>query len=512
MDIENYSRDFPHEAPAPLNFTATPDTIRKAANEAIGVYQSVVDKLVEETTPPETATFGNFIEPLAHADSCMTWAHNMLQVYDLSGDSALRKAVDEAVDLFEDVKARTLMREDLFVRVEVVYQWWRGGEREEEKEKERAREKERETGLKAGLAPEQTRFLVTLHEQHVSRGAALPPGAPERQRLLAIHKRRNEIEKQFADNLANKEPRQLWLTQKECEGLPASRYLSVPWGTTDETRGRRSIPLRLFVMEQARHAHVRRALFDIWAQPCRENVPLFVETVRLGEEVAELVGLPHYVALVMKQQQRMAQTVEAVERCLVDLLQSIQPLAETAASQLLQCKKADLASRESDEGYENEDEDENHLHDWDIVYYQRKLVSERTSVTPEEIMEYLPLEHVLDAALAIVSELYGLASEEIPRRPNDGLAWHEHVRILALRDNGELGGGFVGHIYLDLFRREGKRRGIWCRGISQVCLCLPCVCAVPFLFLYSATCRPDIYIEPPVTKKHPRLPCSSPRL
>lgn len=83
--------------------------------------------------------------------------------------------------------------------------------------------------------PEQTRFLITLHEQHVSRGAALPPGTPERQRLLAIHKRLNEVEKRFEDNLANKETRQLWLTQKESEGLPASLYLSVPWGTTDET-------------------------------------------------------------------------------------------------------------------------------------------------------------------------------------------------------------------------------------------------------------------------------------
>lgn len=137
MDIENYSRDFPHESPAPLDSTATLDTIRKTANEAIDVDQYAVDKLVEETTPSEIATFGNFIEPLAHADSCTTWAHNMLRVYELSGDSALRKAVDEVVDLFEDVKARMIMRRDLFVGVDVVYKSWRGKERRREKKKKR---------------------------------------------------------------------------------------------------------------------------------------------------------------------------------------------------------------------------------------------------------------------------------------------------------------------------------------------------------------------------------------
>ncbi|CAK7235931.1 metalloendopeptidase [Sporothrix eucalyptigena] len=450
MDVENYDRDFPQEAPMPFLFTATPDMIRRAANEAIDAYQSAVDKLINETLP-ETATFLSFLEPLGDADSVLVWANSILQVYELSSDAVVRKAVDEVDKLFGDLKAKTMMRHDLFSRVDAVYK--------------------NETWLNKPLSTEQTRFLATLHEQLIAHGAALPLGSPERQRLLSVHQRRNNIKDQFEDNLADHKPQQLWLTEDKCEGLPPSVWSSAPEGTTDETRGRRSIPLRAVVIENARHEHVRRQLFGIWAEPCRTNAPLFVETMKLNREAAKIVGFSHYVALVMQQQQRMAKTVEAVDSTLVSLLQKVQPLAEMAARQLLECKRAELANC-ADDGYE--DDDSEHLYDWDVAYYQRQLAYERTGITPDEIKNYLPLEHVLDGVLDIVSELYGLSFQEILRQPNDNLAWHEDVRILSVRDKVEFDGGFVGHIYLDLFRREGKQRGIWCRDISRLTAVLVC--------------------------------------
>ncbi len=94
------------------------------------------------------------------------------------------------------------------------------------------------------------------------------------------------------------------------------------------------------------------------------------------------------------------------------------------------------------------------LYLWDMQYYKQKWLEASYSVDYDSVMEYFPLQSTIHRMLSIFEELFGIVCEK-----TNGDVWHEDVEIFAVWDNEELGSGFLGYLYLDLFARPGKHPG-----------------------------------------------------
>jgi oligopeptidase A len=98
------------------------------------------------------------------------------------------------------------------------------------------------------------------------------------------------------------------------------------------------------------------------------------------------------------------------------------------------------------------------LHDlqaWDVSYVSESLKAAQYSYSEQEVRQYLTLPHVLDGLFALLKDVFGLTLT--PVEASQASVWHDSVRLLALHRDGQL----VGHVYLDLIARPGKRPGAW---------------------------------------------------
>ncbi|HBL98403.1 TPA: hypothetical protein DDZ86_02035 [Candidatus Dependentiae bacterium] len=89
------------------------------------------------------------------------------------------------------------------------------------------------------------------------------------------------------------------------------------------------------------------------------------------------------------------------------------------------------------------------LHQWDVPYVKEAYKKRCLSLDEQALKFYFPVQHTVDALLSIYEQFLGI---EFRQEPVQGL-WHEDVRYIAAyaRD-----GTLLGHIFLDLFPREGK--------------------------------------------------------
>jgi oligopeptidase A len=94
------------------------------------------------------------------------------------------------------------------------------------------------------------------------------------------------------------------------------------------------------------------------------------------------------------------------------------------------------------------------LQAWDVEYFAEQQRRTASPLDPEALRVYFPVDRVLAGFGALLGALWGLELRPAPERP----VWHDDVRVLDVFDPRE---GCVGHIYLDLFDRAGKRRGAW---------------------------------------------------
>jgi metallopeptidase MepB len=86
--------------PAP-DFTHTPESIISATKRLIEQSKKLEDSIAKEITP-ETATFGNVLQPMANDEADMSLEAHILGFYQyVSSDKALRDASSEAEKLMD---------------------------------------------------------------------------------------------------------------------------------------------------------------------------------------------------------------------------------------------------------------------------------------------------------------------------------------------------------------------------------------------------------------------------
>ena len=90
------------------------------------------------------------------------------------------------------------------------------------------------------------------------------------------------------------------------------------------------------------------------------------------------------------------------------------------------------------------------LHPWDFTYYDNMLHKTQYAVDQNEIRQYFPVQHTIDAVLDIYHRLLGVDFKQIT--PTD--AWNPDVLEYSVSDSAT--GRFIGTTYFDLYPRPHK--------------------------------------------------------
>ncbi|KAJ9294396.1 hypothetical protein DTO271G3_6971 [Paecilomyces variotii] len=381
---------------APPQFNATPSSILDKAKLLIEQTREVQDRIVN-TVRPEEATFANTLLPLAQKEDETAVEAQILRFYSVvSTHHELRDASTEADKLLDDFAVETSMREDLYLLTDAV-----------------ARREEL-------LDTESALLLKREHNSYLKNGLSL--SGPERERFKEIKKRLGHLNAEFQQNLNHKNGG-IWFTFEELEGLPEDILEGLEKGAEDrETRK------RLFIGNNNK---------------CNQNVPILEEKLALRDEAARLLGYPDHTAY--RIEDKMVPCLDMVDTFLDDLKYRLAPRGARELEKLKELEQNDVGVSELD----------NHYHHWDHRYYGRLMLEKDYSFDHQMLAEYFPLQTTLDGMLRIYQSLFGLVFVEITDE-NRELKWHEDIRLFDVWDDEDLGGGFVGYLYLDLHPREGQ--------------------------------------------------------
>lgn len=171
-----------------------------------------------------------------------------------------------------------------------------------------------------------------------------------------------------------------------------------------------------------------------------DNGPLIVRILQLRQEEARMLGFECYAEVSLAA--KMASTPKQVMDFLGELAAKAKPHAERDLAELRQFAAEKLQL--------------NALEAWDIAYASEKLRLERYAFSEQEIKKYLPETSVLPGMFRLVESLYGIVIS--PAEGENVQLWHPDVKFFTISHPET---GQIGHFYLDLYARPGKRGGGW---------------------------------------------------
>ncbi|ATY67372.1 metallopeptidase MepB [Cordyceps militaris] len=418
---------------APPLFNHTPESITSCAEELATRAKAIIDKVVAETTV-ENATFENTLKPILLEDNLTDPISGVICFYHyVSPDAALREASIKAEEKLSKLAVELRMREDIFQRVNTVYQ-------------------NREA---AGLDPEALNIVEKEHKRYSNNGLLLPAGvARDRFKEIQLELSRLTIE---ARNNSNSETGGIFFTAEELAGVPETAVnVSELEKGTGENEGKFKVGFKPNVsvplMEHATRPETRRDYYIAKENKLNINTPLFRQILLLRDEAARLVGYQDHASL--KISEKMAKTAENVNSFLADMRDRAAVGLEKDVSRLLEHKKAEHEARNLD--YDGE------LYVWDVGYYERIQKEKEYSVDEQAISEYFSLWPTFNGMLDIFQKLFGLRFEELdeaarakasPTGQAADLTWHADVNLYAV---WEADATFMGYLYLDMHPRDHK--------------------------------------------------------
>jgi peptidyl-dipeptidase Dcp len=297
-----------------------------------------------------------------------------------------------------------------------------------------------------GLNAEELRVLERYHLDFLRAGAKLE-GA-ERQRYAEISEKLAELGTQFGQNvLADEQEFLLPLKEADTEGLPdfvrdaaaalaRERKMDAPYAVTTSRSSAEP-----FLQFSARRDLRERVLKALSARGDRNNVhdnkTLIAEIVKLRAEKAKLLGYATFADY--RLDDTMARTPDNA-RTLLDQVW-------TAARNRALEERDDLQAVMAKEGKNFP------LAAWDWRYYAEKLRKERYDFDEAELIPYLQLDRMIEAAFYTADRLFGLDFRERKDLP----VYHPDVRVWEVMRGGE----HVALFYGDYFARPSKRGGAW---------------------------------------------------
>jgi metallopeptidase MepB len=419
--------------------------------ENILEHSSDLQDSLATTVSPQEATFSNVIRPLVdelNRAKCRQQILGKILVA-ASPDSSLRDASREAQRLILAAETRRCMRVDIATLVSAVYK----------------KCQESDDGIGRDRLDAEDMYLLThVYNEYRQSGAALVD-PDRRNRLQAVTTEIDELclaaQKALTDAKDG-----IWLTQSELSGIPDASFKNLRTHAPGGVNGVEEqfwVPLHGTVPDQimrdAVRGTTRHKLSVAVSKRCSANVERLEKIVALRHEAAALLGFPDHAS--RRMEEKMAESVEEVERLLIDIRQNVEIYAAKEIERLLQLKRQDVACRAHT--IMDPEDDEETLFAWDWAFYSQKIRQTQYSLDTARISEYFEAEHTFQEMLGIFTRLFAI--EFVPTRAS---TWHESVDVYEAWDNtGDK--GFLGYLYVDLFTREGKYRNAQHIPINRVC-------------------------------------------
>jgi metallopeptidase MepB len=309
-------------------------------------------------------------------------------------------------------------------------------------------------------------YLQRLYDYHVRAGAGLQDAA-QKQRFRSIEERLSQIIIQARLN-KNHDKSSICFTSAELEGVPEKNLARLEkTENEDEFKVVLSNRDHLEILSYAQNSETRKRLYLARDHRCSENEALLKEAIILRHERARLLGFPNHATFQLND--KMAKTPETVNEFLADLLSRFAPSGLKTVNKLRDIKKVHLDSDEVKTQHDNQ------FFPWDEEFYSHISKTQQLPYDREMIREYFPVETTIASMLEMIAQVFGIEFTEITgsdRSPE--IIWHADVQVFCVRENQERGGQFLGHLYLDLFRRPDKYSGAACFTINRVSNFLKC--------------------------------------
>jgi metallopeptidase MepB len=185
------------------------------------------------------------------------------------------------------------------------------------------------------------------------------------------------------------------------------------------------------------------------------RVPLFKEAIILRDEAARLLGYPSHAAF--STSDKMAQNPQNVDRFLAQLQNGLLGAVQNEIRRLKDLKQKDVEARG--------EEFDGRYFIWDHLFYHTISLKRDFNIDQQNVSEYFSYSSVVSGMLNIFEKIIGLRFSELDR---SGSVWHEDVELYGVWNAEDLGGEFLGYLYLDLYPREGKSNNPWSLNLVPV--------------------------------------------
>ncbi|KAL2063751.1 hypothetical protein VTL71DRAFT_5556 [Oculimacula yallundae] len=425
----------------PVAFIQTPSELLNLTKAAITTSRATLDTLVK--IPQSEATFATFVLPWIHDRNTRMKTSSLVALFkSVSPSEELRDASIDCMKMFSEFGQEITARQE-------IYQLFKAVKEKSEK-----------------LDEEEQYYLDRKLSQLVRSGAALLDG-PVKDRFQAVVARLDDIEAEGSKRI-RQENSGVWFTAEELKGFPRDALSTLKKGEI-ENEGKYKVTFGTvdldLVYKNCVDPEVRKRMFMGNEKKCAENIPLFQEMVELRAEHAELLGYKSHADLMI---QNRLMTQEGVKSLLEDLQEKTTPASESSRGRLRKLKRENLLSQSIAEV-----DLDDRLYLWDQLFYMRLVAEQEQALDHNKIAEFFPLDVTVQGLLGNFETLFGVVFVEVDETSRSllmqkqgqdvaAMTWHEDVSVYAVWDEEALGGGFLGYLYLDILKRQGKRDHACC--------------------------------------------------
>lgn len=273
------------------------------------------------------------------------------------------------------------------------------------------------------------RELASLRRAGVDRDEAT------RARIQALKEELIQISQDFGRNI-REDVRTVELDPAQLAGLPEDYVAAHPPGADGKVRITSDYPDYVPFMVYAKDAAAREAVWRAYRMRGHpQNVEVLQKLVDKRQELATLLGFPHWAALVTDD--KMVKTAEAADAFIKQVTEATRVPAEREMAELLALKQQDVPGA-------------TRVEPWDQAFYEDRLKAAKFDFDSQEIRPYLEYERVLSGVLDVTGHLFGIRYQPV----NDAAVWHPDVRVYDVVDTAQ--DAVLGRIYLDMHPRGDK--------------------------------------------------------
>ena len=271
----------------------------------------------------------------------------------------------------------------------------------------------------------------------------------DRDRYRELSKRLTGLTLKFDQNALKETSKyELWLTEKDLDGLPestldAAKQLAKDKGREDQWLVTLDAPSYVPFMKYSERRDLREQLYKMYNRQCTTgefcNLEVMRDIANTRLEIAKLLGYNSFADY--RLQRSMAETPTNVYQMLDKLREAYLPVERDEMERLTK-----FATELEGKPVE--------IMPWDYSYYSNKEKDSMFQINDELLRPYFELGRVTKGVFGFATRMYGL--HFIPN--HDAQVFHPEVEVYDVTDEN---GKAVGMLYMDFFPRATKQSGAW---------------------------------------------------